>query len=123
MNNSWSFNLKLIFVDIILDFFYWPIWWYTTGLKNALLFGARQLKETWRALALGIWFRNIFTPMYGDHSILGRVISLVMRLVVLVWKLARMAIWTMIILALLIIWAGAPVYVIGVVGEHLKILF
>jgi len=123
MNNAWLFNIKLIVVDIILDFFYWPIWWYTVGLKNALLFCGRQIRQTWRALALGIWLRNMLTPMYGDRSILGRAISLMMRIVVLAWKMTWMILWLMIILMLLALWVGAPFFVIWMIGEHEKILF
>ena len=123
MSNSWLFNLKLIFVDIILDFFYWPVWWYTVGLKNALLFCVRQIFDTWRALALRIWLINIFTPMYGDRSVLGRIISFVMRIVILIWRMVWMTLWIMIILALLAIWIGAPVLVIWIIGDHIKVLF
>ncbi|NMB48422.1 hypothetical protein GYA13_03170 [Candidatus Kuenenbacteria bacterium] len=123
MNNSWFLGLKLFVIDIILDFFYWPIWWYTTGLKNSLLFCGRQIKEAWRALALGIWLYNMFTPMYGDRSILGRAISFVVRLVVLAWRLVWMLLWLAIIIGLLIIWLVAPIFTVWIIMEHIEILF
>ncbi|HOZ36684.1 MAG TPA: hypothetical protein PLR18_02540 [bacterium] len=123
MNNSWFWGLKLIVVDIILDFFYWPIWWYTTGFKDALIFCGRQIREAWRSLALGIWLKNMLTPMYGDRSFLGRAISFVARLVILTWRLAWMFIWLLIIIGLAIIWVVAPIYTVWMIMEHIKVLF
>ncbi|NMC51360.1 hypothetical protein GYA54_01360 [Candidatus Kuenenbacteria bacterium] len=123
MNNIVSFGFKFIFVDVILDFFYWPIWWYTTGLKKAIIFCGRQIGDAWRVLALGIWLRNLFTPMYGDRSILGRLISFGVRIVILIWRLIWMAIWVVIIFSVLAIWLWAPVVAVWMLVGHIKALF
>jgi len=123
MNNIVVSSAKFIIIDIIGDFVYWPVWWYTVGVKNAVFFCGRQIREAWLALALGIWLKNLFTPMYDERSIFGRAISLVMRIVVLLWKMAWLALWMAIILALLMVWLLAPIAVIWVIREHLKVLF
>ncbi len=123
MNNQWLISLKLFFVDIALDFFVWPIWWYTVGVKNSLFFCGRQIREVWLVLALDIWLKNLFTPMYDDRSIFGRAISLVMRIVVLIWRMAWMVLWMAIILALLAAWLLAPIAVAWMVREHIRVMF
>lgn len=39
------------------------------------------------------WARNLFTPMYGDSSYQGRMISIGMRTVVLGYKLLWAIVW------------------------------
>ena len=120
MNNIVINGLKFIFIDIIGDFIYWPVWWYTTGLKDVLVFCGEQIRKTWRALALGIWLKNMFTPMYADRSLGGRAISFVMRIIILIWKLAWFLIWTVIVLALLVIWLGVLPGVVWMIWEQMS---
>ncbi len=110
--NLFTAGLKFIFIDLIGDFLYWPIWWYTSGLKSRLLAAAEQIKLTWRALGLGLWLKSMFKPMYADKSFTGRAISLVMRFIILWWKLLWMAIWLVIIIILLLLWVAAPIIVV-----------
>lgn len=101
-------SLKLVVVDILGSIGYFPIWWYTRGLKMATLFVLRKISETEKALAIKIQFRYLFTPMYADYTKSGRAISIVMRIVVLAFKsvimLVSMAFW----IVILIVWIGLP---------------
>lgn len=112
MNNIVASSAKFIIIDIIGDFLWWPIWWYTAGLWERLKWFGGQLKATWKALAIGLWLKNFFAPMYADRSILGRSISLVMRIVILIWKLVWFFIWVVIVLAALLAWIGLPIFVV-----------
>ena len=109
MNNAVLSGIKFVTIDIIGDFVYWPIWWYTLGLKDRLVWFSEQVKDIWKVLALGLWLKNFFVPMYADRSILGRGISLVMRFIILLWKLAWFFGWLILVLAILVLWIVAPI--------------
>jgi len=111
-------GIKFIVIDIIGDFVYWPIWWYTIGLKDCFVFCAVQIKKTWLSLGLNIWLKNLFTPMYGDRSFVGRLISLIVRIVVLFWRLLWFFFWTSFVLAMLFIWIIGPIIVVYMILRH-----
>lgn len=115
-------GLKFIFIDLIGDFLYWPIWWYTSGLKTRIVAAGEQIKLTWRALGLGLWLKSMFKPMYADKSFTGRAISLVMRIIILVWKLLWMLLWTLIVILVLLLWIIAPLAVIYMLYRQFKLL-
>jgi len=118
--NIFLSSLKFIFIDIIGDFLYWPIWWYTGGFKERLIWFGGQVKMTWKSLALGLWLKSMFKPMYADRSFLGRAISLVMRILILIWKLVWFILWLLIIIAVLFLWLAAPVAVVYAIIQQLK---
>lgn len=114
-------SLKFIFIDIIGDFVYWPIWWYTAGLKDRFVFCGIQIKKTWISLGLSIWMKNMFTPMYGDRSFIGRLISFLARVVILIWRLIWFFFWTVLILAVLAIWIVGPIAIVYIISLHFEI--
>ncbi len=114
-------SFKFIVIDILGDFVYWPVWWYTIGLKERLDFSAEQIKKTWIALGLGIWLKNTFVPMYGDRSFIGRLISFFMRIVILIWRLVWFLLWSLIVLVVFLAWVLGPIFVVIMVLRHLKI--
>lgn len=113
-------TLKFIFVDLIGDFIYWPVWWYTAGFYDRLLVAKKQIKELWRALSIGIWLRYFFTPMYGDYSFSGRLISLFARLFVLIWKLFWFFLWSIIVLFMIVFWLISLPLAIYMISCHFK---
>lgn len=122
MNNIVIANVKFILIDIIGDFVYWPIWWYTVGLKNVLVWFSRQVKNLWLVLAIGLWLKSMFVPMYADRSILGRGISFVMRIIILAcWKLPWFIAWTAVTLIVVIIWIVAPLGAVYMIYLNFKV--
>jgi len=109
MDNIIVSNARFIIIDLIGDFVYWPIWWYTLGLKDRLKWFGWQVKGIWQALALGLWLGNFFVPMYADRSILGRGISLIMRIIILAWKLIWFLTWTALVFLAVLAWIFLPV--------------
>lgn len=118
MNNVVLSSIKFITIDILGDFLYWPIWWYTVGLKERVIWFGEQVKNMWKVMALGLWLKNFFVPMYGDRSILGRGISFVMRIVILLWKLVWFIGWLLLVLAILLLWIAAPVGVVFMIYKQ-----
>jgi hypothetical protein len=106
-------TIKYIFIEVLWDIIYFPMWWYTKGTarigRYCLESAQVQIK---RRLALGVWISNIFKPMYGDYTIEGRIISGFMRLVVLVWKLIQMIVWLCFLVVLFLAWLILPVVIV-----------
>ena len=117
--NVFSDTIKFIISDLILDILYFPIWWYSKGIKKTLLFVLRQVKERSEDLALKILIVNLFKPMYGDYSLSGRVISFFARIVHLTIRLILMLIWLALMLVLFTAWLAIPVLVIYQIILHL----
>lgn len=63
-----------------------PFWWYSSGLKAVIVRLTQTVISTIRGVALDVWIKNLFVPMYGDTSFAGRMISFGMRLVTILSK-------------------------------------
>jgi len=112
-NNSFIFYSGKIIVEIITDIIYFPAWWYTRGLVN-LLSGVKDfLVSKQKALALFVWIKNIFTPMYGQYDWVGRLISFLVRVVQIFFRSIFMLGWLMVGLAVVIFWLVFPIIVIN----------
>lgn len=105
--------IKYIAIEILWDIVYFPIWWYSKGLARVGRYCLNSANfHLHRKLALGLWFRSMFKPMYGDYTKEGRIISFFMRIVVLVWKLLSVFVWFIILLIIFIAWVILPALVI-----------
>lgn len=95
---------RFVLRDVLFDVVRFPWWWYTTGTKNVARFVWLELLAIVNRLSLPILWRNLLKPMYGDYSRSGRIISLFMRLIVFCYNLVGFAIWTVLLLMLLLLW-------------------
>ncbi|MGC9048845.1 MAG: hypothetical protein ACP5IX_01335 [Patescibacteria group bacterium] len=93
----------------MLDILYFPIWWYTTGLKKRAKGFVNNLKGLSQYLALGILIKYLFKPMFGQYDWKGRIISFFMRLIQLIIYLIIFLIGGILMFALLIIWIILPI--------------
>ncbi|HCC23029.1 TPA: hypothetical protein DF272_02510 [Candidatus Falkowbacteria bacterium] len=104
--------IKFVAKDLVLDFLSWPFWWYSRG---AVLAGRRfvdTIAEGSRSLALTVWIKNVFVPMYGDYTWQGRLISILMRLVQIVIRSIIFCGWIIFALVVFILWFVLPVFVV-----------
>lgn len=119
--NAAVIGIKYFFVDLVGGVIGFPVWWYTRGLKNAARFCFGSISNQWQGLSLSMWLKNLFTPMYGETSIGGKIISFFMRIVVLIGKLIVFVVWSIILVLLFGLYLVAlPVVVLlilsGLVG-------
>lgn len=106
-------TLKYIFVGILWDIIYFPIWWYTKGLVRVARWCVESATFHWqRRLALGIWLKSFFKPMYGDTTREGRIISIFMRFVVLIGKLISAVVWFILLFVVFVLWLALPVVIV-----------
>ena len=111
INNFIFYGLKII-VELIRDVLYFPLWWYSRGLVN-LIFGVKNfLVDKQRALALLVWVKNIFKPMYAQYDWQGMLISFFVRLAQIIFRSIFMLFWTILAVAVIIFWLLLPILVI-----------
>jgi hypothetical protein len=78
-----------LILEFLLDIVRFPWWWYSGGLKQVMAKCWRAFSATRARVALGVFAKYLFKPMYQDYTWQGRVISFFMRLFLLVVKLVR----------------------------------
>lgn len=111
-NNILITSLKYITKDLIGDFLYWPIWWYSTGLLNTIKLSINSIRNQQETLGVNIWIKNLFTPMYGQYDWEGRLISFVIRFVQIIFRALLLIIWIVLSLIPIILWLALPVIII-----------
>lgn len=108
--------LRYAIKDVIGGIIFFPIWWYTVGFMTVLSWAASSIGEMSQMFGLGVWVRNLFVPMYGDTSIIGRLISFGIRLVMIAVRGAVVACWSVIVFVCVGVYlALLPAVVSGVV--------
>jgi hypothetical protein len=101
-----------LLVQIIWEFLYFPIWWYSQGcLRFAKkLYGFLSWQSA--SLGVGVWLKNIFVPMYGQTDFSGRLISFFIRLVQVIFRGILLLLIFILCLILFFLWAVIPLLVI-----------
>lgn len=104
--------LQRIFIESVIDALYFPLWWYTGGVKHALIFCAGFFRAGNDNLMPGLWLKNLFVPMFGQYDIQGRIISFFMRFFQLLARSLALLIWLAVSVALFAIWLILPVIIV-----------
>jgi len=112
MSNSFIFYTLQILAELVWDILYFPLWWYSRGLVNLIMGLIYFLANKQKALALFVWVKNIFRPMYAQYDWQGMLISFFMRLVQIIYRSVIMLLWLAVALAIIIFWLLFPILVI-----------
>lgn len=110
--NMWLLVLQRIAIEFVLDIVYFPLWWYTGGVKWAFLYCLHFFKSANSYLAPGLWLNNIFVPMYAQTDIQGRLVSFIVRLGNVIIRGIGLLIWLVITLFLFSLWLLVPLLVV-----------
>lgn len=105
------YGLKTIGL-ILLEIFYFPVWWYSKGLMGAFVRAKNFLAKRERGLALLVWIKNIFVPMYGQTDIASRLISFFMRFFQIIFRSVAMLFWVFAVLIIILFYIFLPVFVV-----------
>ncbi|MEK7512173.1 MAG: hypothetical protein AAB575_04120 [Patescibacteria group bacterium] len=111
--------IKFVFSEFVADILYWPVWWYTTGLKAAFARMQDTIHQGNEELALSIWLKNIFKPMFGQYDWQGRIISFFMRLAQIIFRLVIFLFWIIISLVVFLFWLILPLILLSQVFLNL----
>ena len=89
-------------------------WWYSDGLARLFDWIKGRLSYRWRALAFRFWASHLLQPMYGQSDFAGRAISVVMRFLVLIWRLFVLAGSLLLYAFVLMTWFFLPAAIVAV---------
>lgn len=121
-NNIVVQAIKSLVLDWIWEIAYFPIWWYTSGLKNTFLFAWEKIRNSNRNLALGLMIKHLFSPMYGQYDKQSRVISFFMRLILIFSRSIVFIFLLMFYTFILVFWICLPLVVAwGLVTNFVEI--
>ncbi|MFH1233708.1 MAG: hypothetical protein V1649_03625 [Patescibacteria group bacterium] len=112
INNNLSFYSVKILAEIIRDVLYFPVWWYSRGLKNLIIFFGKFLADEQKSLGLLIWIKNIFNPMYGQSDWKGKLLSFFIRLVQIIIKSIIMLFLLALVGLIICFWLLLPLIVV-----------
>lgn len=101
--------IKSTLGETVINVFYFPVWWYSVGLKKRLIGFGQGVAGLARSLALKLMITHLFKPMFGERSKSGRIISFFMRLIILTWRLFLFVLGTAGRIVLLVAWIMLPV--------------
>jgi hypothetical protein len=116
-------TIKTLFIDLIGEVLYFPIWWYTRGLKRVVLFIWHSIKKLARNLSLKIMITSLFRPMFAQHDRAGRIISFFMRLILLVSRIVVFVLFSVLYSVILIFWLVLPVLVVWQLFNNLRVIW
>lgn len=104
--------LQRLFLEALFDVVYFPVWWYTGGVKHAGLRCLELCKQGNRALAPGLWLVNIFVPMYGQYDWQGRLISFFIRSANVFGRALALGVWLAVCLVFFFIYMAFPIVIV-----------
>ncbi|MDD5527830.1 MAG: hypothetical protein PHO56_02520 [Patescibacteria group bacterium] len=111
LKNS-NITLSKIFADIFKDIVFFPFWWYSLGLAKIVKGLAGFVAGKEKSLALIVWIKNIFVPMYGQRDIQGAIISFFVRLIQIIFRSLILLFWVIIALIIFWLWLLSPILII-----------
>ncbi len=104
--------IQRLFIEAVIDIFYFPLWWYTGGVLFAARKMIRYIHIGNEYLAPALWLKNLFVPMFGQNDFQGKLISFFMRFVQLIVRSGMLAVWIVFVFCLGIAWLAWPVIVV-----------
>ena len=104
--------IQRLFLELILDIIYFPLWWYTGGVKHAIKYCYGVLQSGNMVLSPMLWLKNIFVPMYGQSDFQGRLVSFFMRLVNFIGRSIALFFWLLVVIFIFLLWLAFPVFVV-----------
>jgi hypothetical protein len=104
--------IKIISIEWIGDVLYFPLWWYSKGLKKVGLWYAYTIRDIENRLGVWIWLKNLFVPMYGQQDWQGRLISVFMRIIQIIARSISFLVSFVVTFAFVLLWIIAPLFII-----------
>jgi hypothetical protein len=104
INKNPFFAFLIAAGEVAFVVFYFPFWWYSVGFFRFLGASWRFLSNKQESLALFVWLKNIFRPMYGQEDLTGRLVSFFMRGFQIIFRGIALLFYLALVLILVIAW-------------------
>jgi hypothetical protein len=111
-----------ILLETVREILYFPAWWYTVGLGKAANFSWHRVKNMEIRLGVGIWIKNLFTPMFGQRDIAGKMISFFIRVFQIIFRSIALVLWSAVMAALFLFWVALPIVAVLLIILNLAAL-
>lgn len=108
----WILVFERIVLDFVFHLVYFPLWWYTGGLRHVAQFAWRQIRYVHAYLVPDLWLKNLFVPMFGQTDWQGRIASFFIRVVNVIVRSIMLLIWSGVVFVVSLIWPLVPVVLI-----------
>jgi len=108
----WVLIVQRVIWESLFDFFYFPFWWYSSGIKVILKWFVRRVSQANYRLAPFLWFKNIFVPMYGQTDWQGRLVSVFIRTINIFGRFFALVIEVLFYFVVVIVWFALPISLI-----------
>jgi len=112
LTNNFAWYSVKILSELVNEIIYFPAWWYSTGLVKLTIILKKFIINKEKSLALMVWVKNIFRPMYGQYDWAGVLISFGMRVFQILVRSIAMIFWLLLALFALCFWLILPLLVI-----------
>lgn len=96
------------FQETFFAVFYAPIWWYSEGLKLFTQSCFQFLRNYFAMIAVDVWVRNLFVPMFGFNDWQSRIISFFMRFAQIIARSIWLFIFTILVVLAFILYLAIP---------------
>lgn len=111
--------IERLFIDTAAALVYWPLWWYSKGFIAIMTWFMHTVSYYAQVSAVGVWVRNIFTPMFGQYDWQSRIISFIVRIGNIIVRSIGLLLWTLLCGSLVImylLWPPLLIYGLLVYG-------
>lgn len=96
------------FLSLCFEIVTAPLWWYTGGVVWIISRVGASIRDAAAQAALGLWIKNVFVPMYGQHDTWGRIVSFIIRVANIIARGVWVALWAVVCVTAFGAWVAAP---------------
>ena len=122
LNNMILTFLRTILEETILSILYFPLWWYSRGTAYAWHNYLHRLQGVKNVVALDVWIKNWLQPMYGQYDIVGRIISVGMRTVQIIFRFLITVLAFIFFSMIFVLWLIIPMIIIVIIINQVLLL-
>lgn len=112
MQSRTGLLFRALAVDLVGSVLYFPIWWYTAGTLRAARWCVGKVTDAARSFGVVVWLKNLFTPMFGQYDLSGRIISFVMRLAAVLFYSSVLVVLAAAMTSVFVLWLAVPALVV-----------
>jgi len=105
-------TLKYFFLDFFGSLLRWPVWWYSSGLVYVVKQLVLGIQGYAKSLAVGVWIKNLFVPMFGQNDWQSRLISFGMRVFQIIARSIFVMLWSVLMMIVFLIYIILPIFAV-----------